>query len=168
MTMLGRILGVIVLAGMVHGFATIADPAPPTGAPKLRECEVLGGGNFSGSDDITLWRDGLAFVGFGVNPADMHKGVMGIDLSATPPVYTSLLVEGMPVGLAPAPHGLFVEQSTQRLYFNSLRCPTRKRASSCSTSSTRAAAPSPSSHSATPSQAKCCPSSPPPRSRGAR
>ena len=41
MTMLGRILGVIVLAGMVHGFATNADPAPPTGAPKLRG-EVAG------------------------------------------------------------------------------------------------------------------------------
>lgn len=82
-------------------------------------------GEFEGSEDVTLWKAGLAFVSSGLErstprlPIGKQGGKMlMVDLrsSGPMPVLHELNISGMPADLSFHPHGLHLDNATQRLF----------------------------------------------------
>ncbi len=73
-------------------------------------------GTFEGSEDATLWRDGIVLLSSGLNPSQTQGGLMlGLDLSGDEPVLTDLVIRGMP-DYGFRPHGITLDNVTQRVY----------------------------------------------------
>jgi len=82
-------------------------------------------GEFEGSEDSTLWKGGLAFQSSGLERAPFsrlpvgHQGgkMLMVDLrSDATPVLHELNISGMPADLSFHPHGLHLDNVTQRLF----------------------------------------------------
>ena len=82
-------------------------------------------GEFEGSEDATLWRAGLAFQSSGLErppqghyPASTQGGkILMVDLrSDAAPVLHDLDISGIPADFSFHPHGLHLDNKTQRLF----------------------------------------------------
>jgi hypothetical protein len=77
-------------------------------------------GTYEGSEDISLWRNGVAIASSGLFPSETQPGLMlSIDLQppvGTRPTVRTVELRGVPAGFGFRPHGLFIDNSTQRLF----------------------------------------------------
>ena len=84
-------------------------------------------GTFEGSEDATLWKAGLAFLSSGLERSDAvsrlpigHQGgkMLMVDLRSSEalPVLHELNISGVPTDLSFHPHGLHLDNATQRLF----------------------------------------------------
>ena len=89
-----------------------------------RHCQTYG--NYAGSEDATLWRNGLVLQSSGLErppqypPSNQTGAILGVELgtsSAVPiPRLHRLKIHGIPDDLDFRPHGLHLDNATQRLY----------------------------------------------------
>ena len=86
-----------------------------------RKCETFG--TYDGSEDSTLWRHGLALQSSGLErpsryPVSNQTGaILGVELDpASLPRVRRLNISGLPQDLDFRPHGLHLDNATQRLY----------------------------------------------------
>ena len=77
---------------------------------------------FEGSEDITLWRAGLAFVSSGLVPSPTQRGrILLANLSGSTPTIAPVAIEAGNTGrnfsaFGFRPHGLHLDNSSSRLY----------------------------------------------------
>ena len=89
-----------------------------------RRCQTYG--SYAGSEDSTLWRSGFALKSSGLErpaqypPSNQTGAILGVELStasAVPaPRLHRLSIRGIPHDLDFRPHGLHLDNTTQRLY----------------------------------------------------
>ena len=97
-----------------HVRAAAREPPPPAA------CERIG--SYEGSEDITLWRGGVAFISSGLFPSATQSGLLlAIDLGAPRPAPREVELRGVPAGFGFRPHGLYLDNATQRLFVISHR-----------------------------------------------
>lgn len=92
--------------------------AKPLPVPDSGDCFYVG--TWEGSEDISLWRDGVALASSGLFPSATQAGVMlSIDLQppvGSRPTVREVELRGVPEGFGFRPHGLFIDNATQRLF----------------------------------------------------
>jgi len=84
--------------------------------PYLRDCQLMGDGLYKGTEDVTLWKEGIALLGYGFEGSGSSGGVLGVDFSQDPPHYDALSLHGVPADYDLSPHGLYIDTHLQRLY----------------------------------------------------
>jgi hypothetical protein len=74
-------------------------------------------GEYEGSEDASLWRDGIAFISTGLFPSPTQGGLMlAVDLDLDTIELVELELRGMPEGFGFRPHGMYIHNATQRLF----------------------------------------------------
>lgn len=74
-------------------------------------------GHYEGSEDASLWRDGIAFVSSGLFPSPTQGGLMlAVDLNMDAIELVELELRGMPEDFGFRPHGMYIHNATQRLF----------------------------------------------------
>lgn len=90
-------------------------PASATQNSPEPSCSLLG--SFEGSEDATLWRDDVVFLSSGLYPSTTQGGlILSLDLSGVDPLLTGMTLVGLPHELGFRPHGIALDNTTQRLY----------------------------------------------------
>jgi hypothetical protein len=94
---------------------------PALAAAVVTAAECFSIGAFEGSEDATLWRDGVALVSSGLFPSPTQGGLMlAVDLKTiTPqgrPTIREVELVGVPMGFGFRPHGIYIDNATQRLF----------------------------------------------------
>ena len=76
-----------------------------TVAPAATACAFYG--NYEGSEDASLWRDGIAFISSGLFPSPTQGGLLlAVDLNMDTIELVELELRGMPDGFGFRPHGM--------------------------------------------------------------
>jgi hypothetical protein len=79
-----------------------------------QRCERYG--EFEGSEDVSLWRDGIAFVSSGMKPSPTQGGLMlAADLSGDEVKLSKMELRDIPDD-GFRPHGIYIDNSTQRVF----------------------------------------------------
>ena len=74
-------------------------------------------GKFDGSEDVTIWRQGVALVTAGMMAKNDTKGAMlAVTIEGAAPVLHELELVGMPDDLEFRPHGMYLDNVTQRIF----------------------------------------------------
>eukprot|EP01043_Picozoa_sp_COSAG02_P041128 COSAG02_NODE_3386_length_6833_cov_57.757945_7_plen_123_part_00 len=84
-------------------------------APAAPACAFYG--DYEGSEDASLWRDGIVFISSGLFPSPTQEGLMlAVDLNMDAIELVELELRGMPESFGFRPHGMYVHNTTQRLF----------------------------------------------------
>ena len=72
---------------------------------------------YEGSEDVTLWRAGLAFVSSGLVPSPTQLGlILLLNLTARVPSLEPIHLHNLSDSFSFRPHGLHLDNTSQRLY----------------------------------------------------
>ena len=72
---------------------------------------------YEGSEDASLWRDGIVFISTGLFPSPTQGGLMlAVDLGLDEIELVELELQNMPSGFGFRPHGMYIHNATQRLF----------------------------------------------------
>lgn len=81
----------------------------------VENCRVYG--SHEGSEDVSLWQDGIAFVSSGLYTSKTQGGLMlAVDLSRDDIGLYEMTLRNMPDGFGFRPHGIYIDNSTQRVF----------------------------------------------------
>ena len=118
-------LPVAALATLLARSAPLPDPMasradPPTpAAPALNataraQCSFVG--TYHGSEDASLWRDGIALVSSGLFISEQPGLMLALDLNAEAVEPVEMELRNMPAGFGFRPHGMHIHNATQRVF----------------------------------------------------
>ena len=93
----------------------IAVPTPGLNATARAQCGFVGA--YHGSEDASLWRDGIAFVSSGLFISEQPGLMLALDLNAEAVVEpVEMELRNMPAGFGFRPHGMHIHNATQRVF----------------------------------------------------